>query len=221
MMPPRPYYRPSAVISLHHPPPAVSSSTCGCPLSSAAVLPCSLLSWCRSSRLLPSAKRVDFQQVVSANPCFEAIVARYSSPSSSTMGSLLTAFLFSDLPPSAPLALLTTLLNTPPPPPMHLTLHFLSTRLHERLALARDALHPMALIIDLFEIRLTEIWRVAAVSAPFGRRGRRSGGWCRGGVGVDGMSRVADFGSASSWGATAGSAGKWGVTVTPRQQQQL
>ncbi|CAI7790320.1 unnamed protein product [Closterium sp. NIES-53] len=173
------------------------------------------------SRLLPSAKRVDFQQVVSANPCFEAIVARYSSPSSSTMGSLLTTFLFSDLPPSAPLALLTTLLNTPPPPPMHLTLHFLSTRLHERLALARDALHPMALIIDLFEIRLTEIWRVAAVSAPFGRRGRRSGGWCRGGVGVDGMSRVADFGSASSWGATAGSAGKWGVTVTPRQQQQL
>ncbi|CAI7835136.1 unnamed protein product [Closterium sp. NIES-54] len=107
---------------------------------------------------------------------FYAVVKRYSTPTTASLGRLVLPFLFPDL-PSFPrvsdlilhvrsldaqlcsAALDPNLLATNPPA-MWMTLYLLSTRLLDRFATARDhflTVNPMSLTIDLFEERLTTV----------------------------------------------------------------
>ncbi|CAI7865635.1 unnamed protein product [Closterium sp. NIES-53] len=94
------------------------------------------------TELLPPTEAVHFAQVDTAQGIWDAVVARYSTPSSSSLNRLLMPFLL------------------PPPPPMWLTVHWLVTSLPDRLATARDMLlqkHPTELAIDLLETALGKI----------------------------------------------------------------
>ncbi|CAI7793815.1 unnamed protein product [Closterium sp. NIES-53] len=107
--------------------------------------------------------------------CYDAIVACYSTPSSASLSRLLLPFVFPDLGSFATVSDLATRmrsLNTSyraacteaqlllAPPPTWLTVHWLVTRLPDRLSSARDLLlqkHPSELTIDLHETTLSNI----------------------------------------------------------------
>ncbi|CAI7840303.1 unnamed protein product [Closterium sp. NIES-53] len=126
--------------------------------------------------LLPLSEQHHFEQEVMVKGLFYAVVKRYSTPTTASLGRLVLPFLFPDL-PSFPrvsdlilhvrsldaqlcsAALDPNLLATNPPA-MWMTLYLLSTRLLDRFATARDhflTVNPMSLTIDLFEERLTTV----------------------------------------------------------------
>ncbi|CAI7791283.1 unnamed protein product [Closterium sp. NIES-54] len=120
---------------------------------------------------LPSAERAHFGQYKTAKSLYDAVVARYSSPSTAALSRLMLPYLFPDLAAFATVADLITHLRTsdaryrttlptefcaknPPPPPMYITLHYLVTRLPDSLASVRDhflSLCPTELTVDLLE----------------------------------------------------------------------
>ncbi|CAI7903143.1 unnamed protein product [Closterium sp. NIES-53] len=127
------------------------------------------------SSLLPESEETHFTQVRTASEFLTAIKARYSTPTTVSLGCLFLPFLFPDLAlfertadlithlrlldssyhaacTDAQLALL--------PPPMAITIHFIATSLPDRLASVRDALllkHPSELTIEVLESALKDV----------------------------------------------------------------
>ncbi|CAI7812822.1 unnamed protein product [Closterium sp. NIES-53] len=122
-----------------------------------------------------STERVHLCKVATAKEYFDAITARYSTPSSAILARVVTPFIFHDLPAFFTVADLITRLRsldfslcaalTPAQlagqaPHMHLTLHLLATRLPNRLSHAHNALlamHPNDLTTDLVDTSFTKI----------------------------------------------------------------
>ncbi|CAI7847137.1 unnamed protein product [Closterium sp. NIES-53] len=140
------------------------------------------------TELLPPTEAVHFAQVDTAQGIWDVVVAHYSTPSFASLSRLLMPFVFPDLGSFATVSDLVTHLRSldasfraactdaqllVAPPTMWLIVHWLVTRLPDRLATARDVLlqkHPTELTIDLLETALRKIESnllfVASASLP-------------------------------------------------------
>ncbi|CAI5970264.1 unnamed protein product [Closterium sp. NIES-64] len=135
----------------------------------------------------PSSERAHFSQCKTAQALYDAVVARYSSPSSATLSCLMLPFLFPDLAAFPTVADLVTHLRASDaryraalpaefraanPPPMYITLYFLVTRLPESLHVVRDqflSVCPTTLTVDLLEESLLAAEKsIVAVGASRG-----------------------------------------------------
>ncbi|CAI7889879.1 unnamed protein product [Closterium sp. NIES-53] len=99
---------------------------------------------------LPSTERAHFSQYKSARALYNAVVARYSSPTTAALNRLM-------LPDARYRAALPTEFLPTNSPPMYITLYYLVTRLPDSLSSVRDhflSLCPTELTIDLLEERL-------------------------------------------------------------------
>ncbi|CAI5954198.1 unnamed protein product [Closterium sp. NIES-64] len=141
-------------------------------------------------RHLPSSERAHFSQCKTAQALYDAVVARYSSPSSATLSRLMLPFLFPDLASFPTVADLVTHLRTSDaryraalpaefraanPPPMYITLYFLVTRLPESLRVVRDqflAVCPTTLTVDLLEESLLAAEKTADAALARARGAR-------------------------------------------------
>ncbi|CAI7887722.1 unnamed protein product [Closterium sp. NIES-54] len=121
---------------------------------------------------LPSTERAHFSQYNSARALYDAVVARYSSPTTAALSRLMLPYLFPDLAAFATVADLVAHLRTSDAlyhtalpteflptnsPPMYITLCYLVTRLPDSLSSVRDhflSLCPTALTVDLLEEHL-------------------------------------------------------------------
>ncbi|CAI7770263.1 unnamed protein product [Closterium sp. NIES-53] len=135
---------------------------------------------------------------------YDAVVARYSSPSTANLGRLILPYLFLELSAFATVEDLVTHLHTsdaryrsalpaefldttpPPPPTIYITLYFIVTCLPESLCALRDhflALYPTYLTDDLLEKHLlaAETSVVADVRAAFAFSGKRRSSKGKGG----------------------------------------
>ncbi|CAI7907405.1 unnamed protein product, partial [Closterium sp. NIES-53] len=138
---------------------------------------------------LPSTERAHFSQYKSARALYDAVVARYSSPTTAALSRLMLPYLFPDLPAFSTVADLVAHLCTSDAryraalptaflpmnsPPMYITLYYLVTRLPDSLSSVRDhflSLCPTELTIDLLEERLAAAEKsILAVGASRGDR---------------------------------------------------
>ncbi|CAI7885852.1 unnamed protein product [Closterium sp. NIES-53] len=138
---------------------------------------------------LPSTERAHFSQYKSARALYDAVVARYSSPTTAALSRLMLPYLFPDLAAFATVADLVPHLRTSDAryraalptaflptnsPPMYITLYYLVTRLPDSLSSVRDhflSLCPTELTVDLLEERLAAAEKsVLAVGASRGDR---------------------------------------------------
>ncbi|CAI7859884.1 unnamed protein product [Closterium sp. NIES-54] len=132
---------------------------------------------------IPPDQRTHFRQLKTAIALYDAVVKRYSSPSSATIGRLAQQFLFPELAEFTTVADLITHLCSldtryraaldanflaENKPPMYLTLNFLTTRLLDTLRAVRDhflSLEPTKVTIDSFEKCLLEAGSAAITVA--------------------------------------------------------
>ncbi|CAI7740396.1 unnamed protein product [Closterium sp. NIES-53] len=140
---------------------------------------------------LPPAERAHYGQYKTAQSLYDAVVARYSSPSTAALSRLMLPYPFPDLAAFATVADLVAHLCTTDaryraalptefcaknPPPMYITLYYLVTCLPDSLSSVRDhflSLCPTELTVDLLEERLTTAEKsILAVDAS--RAGRRT-----------------------------------------------
>ncbi|CAI7853824.1 unnamed protein product [Closterium sp. NIES-54] len=138
---------------------------------------------------LPSTERAHFSQYKSARALYEAVVARYSSPTTAALSRLMLPYLFPDLAAFATVADLVAHLRTSDArycaalpteflptnsPPMYITLYYLVTRLTDSLSSVRDhflSLCPTELTVELLEERLAAAEKsILAVGASCGDR---------------------------------------------------
>ncbi|CAI7851600.1 unnamed protein product [Closterium sp. NIES-54] len=138
---------------------------------------------------LPSTERAHFSQYKSARALYDAVVARYSSPTTAALSRLMLPYLFPDLSAFATVADLVAHLRTSDAryraalpteflptnsPPMYITLYYLVTRLPDSLSSVRDhflSLCPTELNVDLLEERLAAAEKsILAVGASRGDR---------------------------------------------------
>ncbi|CAI7911247.1 unnamed protein product, partial [Closterium sp. NIES-54] len=138
---------------------------------------------------LPSTERAHFSQYKSARALYDAVVARYSSPTTAALSRLMLPYLFPDLAAFATVAHLVAHLRTSDAryraalpteflptnsPPMYITLYYLVTRLSDSLSSVRDHflfLCPTELSVDLLEGRLAAAEKsILAVGASRGDR---------------------------------------------------
>ncbi|CAI7771348.1 unnamed protein product, partial [Closterium sp. NIES-54] len=138
---------------------------------------------------LPSTERAHFSQYKSARALYDAVVARYSSPTTAALSRLMLPYLFPDLAAFATIADLVAHLRTSDAryraalpteflptnsPPMYITLYYLVTCLPDSLSSVRDhylSLCPTELTVDLLEERLAEAEKsILAVGASRGDR---------------------------------------------------
>ncbi|CAI7796562.1 unnamed protein product [Closterium sp. NIES-53] len=138
---------------------------------------------------LPSTERAHFSQYKSARALYDAVVARYSSPTTAALSRLMLPYLFPDLAAFATVADLVAHLCTSDAryrtalpteflptnsPPMYITLYYLVTRLPDSLSSVRDhflSLCPTELTVDLLEERLAVAEKsILAVGASRGDR---------------------------------------------------
>ncbi|CAI6001142.1 unnamed protein product [Closterium sp. NIES-65] len=139
-------------------------------------------------RHLPTTKRAHFSQYKSAKTLYDAVVARYSSPTTAALSRLMLPYLFPDLAAFPTVANLITHLRTSdtryraalsaelcaknPPPPMYITLYYIVTRLPDSLRLVRDhflSVSLTTLTVDLLEERLLATEKsIVAVGASRG-----------------------------------------------------
>ncbi|CAI7914661.1 unnamed protein product [Closterium sp. NIES-54] len=121
---------------------------------------------------LPLAECAHFGQHTTAQALYNAVVARYSSPATATLGRLLLPYLFLELSAFATVEDLVSHLHASDaryraaipaefldrnPPPMYITLYFIVTRLPYSLRSVRDhflSLDPTSLTIDLLKQHL-------------------------------------------------------------------
>ncbi|CAI7876869.1 unnamed protein product [Closterium sp. NIES-53] len=121
---------------------------------------------------LPSTERAHFSQYKSARALYDAVVARYSSPTTAALSRLMLPYLFPDLAAFSTVADLVAHLRTSDAryraalpteflptnsPPMYITLNYLVTRLPDSLSSVRDhflSLCPTELTVDLLEEHL-------------------------------------------------------------------
>ncbi|CAI7859712.1 unnamed protein product [Closterium sp. NIES-54] len=181
---------------------------------------------------LPSTERAHFSKYKSARTLYEAVVARYSSPTTAALSHLMLPYLFPDLAAFSTVAdlvahlrtskaryraaLPTAFLPTNPPPPMYITLYNLVTRLPDSLSSVRDhflSLCPTELTVDLLEKHLAAAEKsILAVGAS---RGDRRTPFCEGSSPVPLLPSVAstaavDLGSKGGGGGGGGSGGGGG-----------
>ncbi|CAI7877082.1 unnamed protein product [Closterium sp. NIES-53] len=138
---------------------------------------------------LPSTERAHFSQYKSTRALYDAVVARYSSPTTAALSRLMLPYLFPDLAAFAIVADLVAHLRTSDAryraalpteflptnsPPMYITLYYLVTHLPDSLSSVRDhflSLCPTELTVDLLEERLAEAEKsILAVGASRGDR---------------------------------------------------
>ncbi|CAI7871279.1 unnamed protein product [Closterium sp. NIES-53] len=138
---------------------------------------------------LPSTERAHFSQYKSARALYDAVVARYSSPTPAALSRLMLPYLFPDLAAFSTVADLVAHLRTSDAryraalpteflptnsPPMYITLYYLVTRLPDSLSSVRDhflSLCPTELTVDLLEERLAAAEKsILAVGASRGDR---------------------------------------------------
>ncbi|CAI7910859.1 unnamed protein product [Closterium sp. NIES-53] len=138
---------------------------------------------------LPSTERAQFSQYKSARALYDAVVARYSSPTTAALSRLMLPYLFPDLASFSTVADLVAHLRTSDAryhaalptaflptnsPPMYITLYYLVTRLPDSLSSVRDhflSLCPTELTVDLLEERLAAAEKsILAVGASRGDR---------------------------------------------------
>ncbi|CAI7773286.1 unnamed protein product [Closterium sp. NIES-53] len=118
---------------------------------------------------LPLAERAHFGQHKTAKALYDAVVARYSSPTTSALGRLILPYIFPELSAFVTIEDFITHLRTSDTryhvalpaefldknsPPMYITLYFIVTRLPDFLCAVRDhflALDPTDLTVDLLE----------------------------------------------------------------------
>ncbi|CAI7782199.1 unnamed protein product [Closterium sp. NIES-54] len=136
---------------------------------------------------LPSTKRAHFSQYKSARALYDAVVARYSSPTTAALSRLMLPYHFPDLAAFATVADLVAHLRTSDArycaalpteflptnsPPMYITLYYLVTRLPNSLSSVRIhflSLFPTGLTVDLLEERLAAAEKsILAVGASRG-----------------------------------------------------
>ncbi|CAI7818494.1 unnamed protein product [Closterium sp. NIES-54] len=136
---------------------------------------------------LPSTERAHFSQYKSARALYDAVVARYSSPTTAALSRLMLPYLFPDLAAFSTVADLVAHLRTSDAryhtalptaflptnsPPMYITLYYLVTRLPDSLSSVRDhflSLCPTELTVDLLEERLSAAEKsILAVGASRG-----------------------------------------------------
>ncbi|CAI7858890.1 unnamed protein product [Closterium sp. NIES-54] len=121
---------------------------------------------------LPLAECAHFGQHRTAQALYDAVVARYSSPATATLGCLLLPYLFPELSAFATVEDLVYHVRASDaryratvcaefldrnPPPMFITLYFIVTRLPDSLRSVRDhfpSLDPTSLTVDLLEEHL-------------------------------------------------------------------
>ncbi|CAI7904860.1 unnamed protein product, partial [Closterium sp. NIES-54] len=121
---------------------------------------------------LPLAECAHFGQHRTAQALYDAVVARYSSPATASLGRLLLPYLFPELSPFTTVedlvshlcasdacyhAAVPTEFLDRNPPPMYITLYFIVTRLPDSLSSVRDhflSLDPTSLTVDLLEQHL-------------------------------------------------------------------
>ncbi|CAI7841647.1 unnamed protein product [Closterium sp. NIES-54] len=127
------------------------------------------------SSLLPESEETHFTQVRTASEFLTTIKARYTSPTTVSLGRVFLPFLFPDLASFERTADLITHLHLLDssyraactdaqlallPPPMAITLYFIATSLPDRLSSIRDALllkHPSELTIEVLESALKDV----------------------------------------------------------------
>ncbi|CAI7770651.1 unnamed protein product, partial [Closterium sp. NIES-54] len=138
---------------------------------------------------LPSIERAHFSQYISARALYDAVVARYSSPTTAALSRLMLSYLFPDLAAFSTITDLVAHLRTSDAryraalptkflatnsPPMYITLYYLVTRLPDSLSSVRDhflSLCPTELTVDLLEERLAAAEKgILAVGASRGDR---------------------------------------------------
>ncbi|CAI7793510.1 unnamed protein product [Closterium sp. NIES-54] len=138
---------------------------------------------------LPSTERTHFRLYKSARALYDAVVARYSSPTTAALSRLMLPYLFPDLAAFATVADLVARLCTSDAryraalpteflptnsPPMYITLYYLVTCLPDSLSSVRDhflSLCPTELTVDLLEERLAAAEKsILAVGASRGDR---------------------------------------------------
>ncbi|CAI7839494.1 unnamed protein product [Closterium sp. NIES-53] len=138
---------------------------------------------------LPSTERAHFSQYKSARALYDAVVARYSSPTTAALSRLTLPYLFPDLAAFATVADLVAHLHTSDArycaalpteflptnsPPMYVTLYYLVTCLLDSLSSVRDhflSLCPTELTVNLLEERLAAAEKsILAVGASRGDR---------------------------------------------------
>ncbi|CAI7846685.1 unnamed protein product, partial [Closterium sp. NIES-54] len=136
---------------------------------------------------LPSTERAHFSQSKSVRALYDAVVARYSSPTTAALSRLMLPYLFPDLAAFATVADLVAHLRTSDAryraalpieflptnsPPMYITLYYLVTCLPDSLSSVRDhflSLCPTELTVDLLEERLAAAEKsILAVGASRG-----------------------------------------------------
>ncbi|CAI7796286.1 unnamed protein product [Closterium sp. NIES-54] len=121
---------------------------------------------------LPSTEHAHFSRYKSARALYDAVVARYSSPTTAALSRLMLPYLFPDLAAFSTVTDLVAHLRTSDAryraalpteflatnsPPMYITLYYLVTRLPDSLSSVRDhflSLCPTELTVDLLEERL-------------------------------------------------------------------
>ncbi|CAI7925235.1 unnamed protein product [Closterium sp. NIES-53] len=121
---------------------------------------------------LPSTERAHFSQYKSARALYDAVVARYSSPTTAALSRLMLPYIFPNLAAFSTVTDLVAHLRTSDAryraalpteflptnsPPMYITLYYLVTRLPDSLSSVRDhflSLCPTELTVDLLEERL-------------------------------------------------------------------
>ncbi|CAI7932481.1 unnamed protein product, partial [Closterium sp. NIES-54] len=138
---------------------------------------------------LPSTERAHFSQYKSAKALYDAVVARYSSPTTAALSRLMLPYLFPDLAAFSTVTDLVAHLRTSDAryraalpteflatnsPPMYITLYYLVTCLLDSLSSVRDhflSLCPTELTVDLLEERLAAAEKsILAVGASRGDR---------------------------------------------------
>ncbi|CAI7907226.1 unnamed protein product [Closterium sp. NIES-53] len=138
---------------------------------------------------LPSTERAHFSQYKSARALYDAVVARYSSPTTAALSRLMLPYPFPDLAAFATVADLVAHLCTSDAryraalpteflptnsPPMYITLYYLVTRLPDSLSSYRDhflSLCPTELTVNLLEERLAAAEKsILAIGASRGDR---------------------------------------------------
>ncbi|CAI7912256.1 unnamed protein product [Closterium sp. NIES-53] len=138
---------------------------------------------------LPSTEREHFSQYKSARALYDAIVARYSSPTTAALSRLMLPYPFPDLAAFSTVADLVAHLRTSDAryraalptaflptnsPPMYITLYYQVTRLPDSLSSVRDhflSLCPIELTVDLLEERLAAAEKsIFAIGASRGDR---------------------------------------------------
>ncbi|CAI7874788.1 unnamed protein product [Closterium sp. NIES-53] len=179
---------------------------------------------------LPLAECTHFGQHMTAQALYDAVVVRYSSPATATLGRLLLPYLFPKLSAFATVEYLVSHLRTrnaryraalpaeflaKNPPPMYITLYFIVTRLPDSLRAVRDhflALDPTALTVDLLEQHLlaaetSVVADVGAASASGKRRSSKGKGGRGGGNGSGGGGGGSSGGGGDSGGGGGGGSG--------------